>query len=165
MNKSVCSYMVKHHRIEQISIKIKTQYSFISNLFIFRNLSPIVIVVPFCWLTFQEYIRRNQIKGNSLFDPFHAEEGKNHTKQDSRDSSPKPSSYLLDSICPNCSEYLQASQQSISAKDLSQASQLSISAMLKNTQQCSKMLNNAQKCSRILEFNIIAFLHYSMLAC
>ena len=88
-------------------------------------------------------------------------------KQDSRDSSPKPSSYLLDSICPNCSEYLQASQQSISAKDLSQASQLSISAMLKkysamlkNAQQCSEMFKN----SRIQHHSIFALQHFSMLA-
>ena len=50
-----------------------------------------------------------------------------NTKQDSRDSSPKPSSNMLDSLCPNCSEHLsQASHQS--------------SKMLSNAQQCSKML-------------------------
>ena len=46
----------------------------------------------------------------------------NNSKQDSRHLSPKLSSYLLDSLCPNCSEYLRASQPSISAKHLSQAS-------------------------------------------
>ena len=62
----------------------------------------------------------------------------NQNKQDSRDSSPKPSSDLLDSLCPNCSEHL------------SQASQPSTSAMLKNAQQCLSMLSNAKKFSTML---------------
>ena len=52
-----------------------------------------------------------------------------------RDSSLKPSSDMLDSLCPNCYEHL------------SRASQPSISAILKNAQQCStmfKMLWNTQ---------------------
>ena len=59
-------------------------------------------------------------------------------KQDSRDSSPKPSSDMLDSLCPNCSEHL------------SRASQPSISAILKNAQQCSTMFKNALKHSDML---------------
>ena len=46
-------------------------------------------------------------------------------KQDSRDLSPRPSSDLLDSLCPNCSEHLPASQLSILAEHISRASQLS----------------------------------------
>ena len=45
-------------------------------------------------------------------------------EQDSRDSSPKPSSDRLDSLCPNYYEHLsRASKPSISAERLSQASQ------------------------------------------
>ena len=75
-------------------------------------------------------------------------------KQDSRDSSPKSSSDILDSLCPNCCEHLsRASQASISAEHLSQASQPSISAKhLSNPQKCSAMLNNVQKCSETLRY-------------
>ena len=84
------------------------------------------------------------------------ERGNFKVKQDSRDSSPKPSSNMLDSLCPKC----QASQPSISAKHLSQASQLSISSqhlsrasqpsvsaeyLSRESLHSSKMINNAQQ--------------------
>ena len=72
-------------------------------------------------------------------------------KQDSRDSSPKPSSNILDSLYPNT---------------------LSISAILKNAQQCSTMFKNAlkysdmrinaQQCSEMLKNFEIE--HFSILA-
>ena len=88
-------------------------------------------------------------------------------EQDSRESSPQPSSDLLDSLCPNCTEYLPASQPSISAEYLSQASQPRISVEhlsrasqpsisakhLSNAQKYSAMFNNAQECSTILNIS------------
>ena len=59
-------------------------------------------------------------------------------EQNSRHSSPMRSSDMLDSLCPNCCELL------------SQASQPSNSAILKNAQQCSTMFNNALKHSDML---------------
>ena len=106
-------------------------------------------------------------------------------QKDLRDSSPKPPWDLLDSIRPNCYEYLPVSQARISADHLSRASQLNICAMLKNPQQCSffgclfvthfmsfphilqHKLSNAQQCSvyAVLSFSIthcffIALQHY-----
>ena len=75
-------------------------------------------------------------------------------KQDSRDSSPKPSSNLLDSLCPNCSEYLQASQPSISAQHLSQASHTSISA--EHLSQASQPSISAEHLSRASHLSISA---------
>ena len=82
-----------------------------------------------------------------------------HGKQDSRDSSPKPSSNMLDSLCPNCYEHLsRASQPSISAEHLSQASQQS-SKMLSNAQQCSEIPKNFE----IEYFSILTCYHATML--
>lgn len=75
-----------------------------------------------------------------------------------QDSVPKPSSDLFDSLCPNCSEYLQASKLSISAEHLSRASQPSISAKhlsnaekLSDHQQCSALPSDAQQCPAMLK--------------
>ena len=59
-------------------------------------------------------------------------------QQDSRDSSPKPSSNMLDSLCPNCSATLKNAQQCSTIF----INALKHSDMLINAQQCSTMLKN-----------------------
>ena len=68
--------------------------------------------------------------------------------QSKQDSSPKLSSDLLVSLCPNYSENQWASQPSIQV--------VKCSTVLNNTKKCSQMLRYAQK-FKILHFSILAF--------